>query len=339
MLGIHVAKKSKINGKNHKTMYTAIKDEIELLNINACQIFTHGPRSYNENKMNYSEIETFSNNNNINISIHGSYLSVSIWNVNKKNVNSPQSKKSIDHITDMLKSAKKINATGVVIHLPNKEPKYIVETMEVLSSVHDIYNTQTVTNIENIPMIILEMPASKPDNKTYETSEKLNHLCEMIKANKNITIKWELCIDTSHQWSCGIKMNEYHTWHSWLNNLTEYTRKKIRMIHLNGNSVQNFGKGKDVHEIIMSPQDGIWGDLITDEIKEFIKINRDKLDTDNKNFYLQLTDNEKKNIKNSSLGAIVDYAKKENIPLILEINRGEYIYTKVAIDIIKGLLH
>ncbi len=329
MIGIHIAKDSKIRNEKSKTMEDAIKRDIELLNINSCQIFTHGPRSYNRNQMDYIKIKKYCQLKNINISSHGSYLSVGIWKVNESNKNTAISKKNIAHIADMLKSINEIGGSGVVLHLPNNIPDVVEETMRILSENEDIkrYNKNAD--------IILEMPASKPDHRTYETSEKLQNLCDKLK---DININWSLCIDTSHQWSCGIKMNEPLIWHKWLSGLTDYVRNKIKIIHLNGNSLDNFGRGKDIHEIIMSPDDGIWGNLISEEMKDFIDREEKEIIKSGGDFFSYLSAQELSKINDSSLAEIIRYAKKNNIVLIMEINRGKFIYTKFAIDIIKSLL-
>ncbi len=333
MLGIHVAKDSKIKNAKSKTMLDAIKRDTQLLNLNAVQIFTSGPRSYNRNKMDYGAIKAHCRENNISISTHGTYLSVGVWKITRKNINSFVSKKVVNHIVDMLQSAKSLDATGVVIHLPNKCPDVIVETLAILSETKEIEAAQ-----HNGPYIILEMPASRPDARTYETAEKLNNLCNMIRQHKGITLKWCLCIDTSHQYSCGVNFGELHEWHSWISALTDYTICKIKIFHLNGNNAKNFGRGKDVHEIIMSPEDGVWRHLMSEEMLDFIERDGQEIIDENNNFYEHLSKGELKKIKESSLNAIVKFAKNNGIVLILEINAGNFIYTKFAIEILHGLL-
>lgn len=334
-VGIHVAKSSKIKNTAYKSMEDAIKAETQLLGLNAVQIFTSGPRNFKRNEMNYQKIKKYCDDEKINISTHGTYVSVGIWKINHKNKNAAEATKQIDHIIDLARSAKQLGGLGVVIHLPKRVPEEIVETLEVLSENKELSKLQ---NSGDGVLIVLEMPASKPDDKTYETADKLNHLCQLIHSNKNILIKWCLCIDTSHQWSCGIKMDEPHTWNAWLSDLSDFTRNKIKIIHLNGNSSSNFGRGKDVHEIIMSPSDGIWNHLMSAEMSDFIKENGKEIIKENNDFFTHLSNTELKKLKESSLYAIILFAKTRSIPLILEVNRGDFIYTKYAIDIIKGLL-
>lgn len=335
-LGIHIAKKSLIRDAKYKTMLDAIQAETQLLNLNACQIYSHGPRSYTKNPMSHQAIKKYCEEQKVDLSTHGTYVSVSIWKVNQKNKSSEESKKQIEHIKDMLSTVKQLGGSGVVVHLPKKLPEIIVETLEVLSENANLLKLRDSNG--GCPKLILEMPASKPDDKTYETSDKLNNLCELIHNNKKINLDWCLCIDTSHQWSCGIKMNERHSWNDWLADLTEFTRNKIEIIHLNGNSSVNFGRGKDIHEIIMSPTDGIWHNLMSEEMLNFIKTEGNTVIKEEDNFFDHLSESELEKIKNSSLYDVILFAKKRNITLILEVKRGDFIYTKYAIDIINGLL-
>ncbi len=338
-LGIHVAKTSKVCGSKYASMYDAIKEETEMLKLDACQIFTHGPRTYNRNHIEYEKIRRYCAESKIDISVHGSYLSVGIWKIKKNNKHITSSKKLMAHLIDTLASTKALGGGSVIIHLPNKPPNIIVETLEVLSENKEIEALQ----MNRGPFIILEMPASKPDENTYESADKLNNLCSMIcsasdKGKKTITLKWGLCIDTSHQYSCGINFGDQIIFRDWLGYLTDFTRHKIKIIHLNGNSEKNFKKGKDVHEIIMSPDDGIWHHVLSSRIKNSIKKKINSTVDDDYNFYTELKEIEIENLHRSSLYDLIEFAKRGDMVIILEINRGEYAYIKFAVDIIDGIL-
>jgi endonuclease IV len=321
MLGFHVSKTSKIDGKPSKSLEAAIKYEVETFNINAIQIFTAGPRNLNMNKVNYTAVKNYCEEQKVNISIHGSYLSIGVWK-------SPNSK-YIGHIVDMLESAKKIGAWGFVLHLPKDYPEKILEVLEIIAN-SDEFNS---IRDENIPYLILEMPASKPDNKTYETPEKLNHLCYLLERSKKLNaLKWCLCIDTAHQYSCGVDFDTQ--WNNWINTLSDFTKDKIHLIHLNGISPEHFKTGKDIHKIIMSPEDGIWGILLEDTTK-FIENNKEKII--NEGIWHQLSKSEQNKIHISSLASLVTFAKHRHIPLIMEINKEDLLYAKIALDITKHL--
>jgi endonuclease IV len=307
MFGIHIAKTSKISGKKCKSMLDAIKNETHNIGLDACQIFTHGPRSFKLNKIDEG-IKEYCEEEKISISVHSPYPATSIWSITKKDKNSEKSRKLINFVIESLTTSDNLGSFGVVFHLPNKSPEVVKETMEVLAEHIRDFKSK----------FILEMPASKPSETTYETPEKLNKLCSEIKHIPN----WCLCIDTSHQFSCGVNFAD--GWHSWISELSEFTKSKISMLHLNGNSTKHFNTGKDVHEIILSPEDGIWGNIITPETMEFIESGN-----------IELSEEDKQNIINSSLFEIIRYAKKNNIITIMEINRGELIHAQLAIKVIK----
>lgn len=75
------------------------------------------------------------------------------------------------------------------------------------------------------------------------------------------------------------------------------------MFHLNGSSAE-LGSGKDKHEAAFSSDDNIWCDIEPEK---------------------------------SGVRAIVEFAKKHNIPIICEINRGTESSIKTSIKLIKSL--
>jgi endonuclease IV len=328
-IGLHISKQSAIRNEVFKNMEDAVIDTVELFGLSSCQIFTHGPRNYAQNKMNYSKIKNYCAEKNIYISTHGSYVSTGIWKVTKENKETSYSQKQIKHIAGMIYSVKQIGGAGMVLHLPNKAKEVIFETLEVLSGIKEIN--------ESGVYIILEMPASKPSATTYETADKLNELCALIN-NEKITLQWCLCIDTAHQYSCGVSFSDLQVWRTWLSNLTEFVRNKIKLIHLNGISSKHFNTGKDVHEIIMAPTDGIWHHLMTPETLGFLNLNAEELVRNKSDLSIDISEDEFRKIQESSLGDIVEFSKKNDCALVMEVNAGEFIYAKFAIDIIKKLL-
>ncbi len=126
-------------------------------------------------------------------------------------------------------------------------------------------------------------------------------------------------------------MDDVIEWHNWLSALTDLTRSKIRLFHLNGNRANNFNRGKDIHEIIMSPQDDIWGALMSRGMRDYITSNP------NTNCADHIPAEEFQKIKESSLYAILHYAKQNRIPVILEINVEHTLYAKYAIDTVRRI--
>ena len=245
ILGVHVAKKSKVldDKKEEKKMSNAIMRDLDTLDLNAAQIFTYGPRFMVKNKMNYNDIKKICND--IDLTVHSTYGSVSIWKVNDDNKNTPVSQKAINSIKLQLESCASIGAWGLVLHITKHTPENISKVMKILKPFSEKLDVK----------IILEMVSSKADSKTYETPEKINVLTKMIGHNENW---WCWCVDTAHLWGAGVDIQHYNSMSKWLNDIKH--PEKIEMFHLNGSSAIK-GSGKDKHEIPFSSDDLIWGNI------------------------------------------------------------------------------
>jgi deoxyribonuclease-4 len=327
-LGIHVSKTMEVNGKSYKTILSGLKGESKGLNLSAISLFIIGPRNSKLVSMDYNNIDKYCIDNDITIWPHGSYTTAGIWNVTEKNINTEKSKAAIDTILSHLTTGEKLSAKGVVIHLPRHDLDSIIETMHILSN--EIDNSKPSS-----PYFTIEMPASKPsETLTYETPEKLNKLVKVLSDDKDITLKWNLCIDTCHLWAGGINIKK---WNLWKNDLSKDTKNKINLIHLNGAEARNFGTGKDHHITPLSLEDAIWGSLISKKSRDQINMiaNADLAKT---NLYDILTSDEHSNIKKSSLNSIVKFAKLKNISMIMEIKSEDYLNMKLALDVINHLL-
>jgi endonuclease IV len=246
-IGTHVSKISKVlnsPNKNRKTMEEAIQVETKVLGLDAAQIFTHGPRGHLRNSMDYDKIRELSKS--INLTVHSSYPSVAIWQINRRNKNEGISKRILSHILDQLKSCQNIGALGLVIHLPRRPIEDIVETMSAIEA--DLKNAK-------IP-IWLEMISSKAHPElTYETPKKLNKL---TKALVDIDPKvWGLCIDTAHVYGSGEDISSKKLQDKWFKGLSKEATKKIKQYHLNGTESE-LGSGKDKHAISFSIDDKIY---------------------------------------------------------------------------------
>lgn len=135
--------------------------------------------------------------------------------------------------------------------------------------------------------IMLEMTAVKPDpQKTYETPEKINNLVEEMKKINPTYENYSICVDTAHLWGAGIKVNDAETMHKWLKSIKHDC---IGLFHLNAGKLETFNTGKDKHQVLFSNDDDIWKTKLS-----------------------------------KSLVIISNFAKKNNIDAICEINRGDY---------------
>ncbi len=339
-IGCHISKNSSIIDKKdvgkYKTYLEAIKYETELLNMSAFSIFTVGPRTKNKVAgLAHNDIKKYCEDNNLKLYTHSSYIASGIWNVNKENRHEDKSQMYLRLIRDELLQGKQLGAKGVVVHYPRHPISTIVETMKILS---DCKIINAIRENSPVPKFTLEAPASRPHNDlTYETPEKINALIHALKSNKDITIDFDLCIDTCHQYAGGVSFKEANSWHNYANALSKETYDAINLIHLNGAYAKNYQTGKDGHVIPMSKDDAIWSHLISDEFRDYL----DRLDFEeinNINLYEKLSKSEITNLKNSSLYDIIKFVKTKDIAMIMEINVGHFNDSKAAMDIINGLL-
>lgn len=136
--------------------------------------------------------------------------------------------------------------------------------------------------------IYLEVPSVLPKNSHYETPEKLRHLFSNIRGKVDPgLIYYGLCIDTAHIWASGADISSFAKAADWLERLEQchdVIPPHAIMFHLNDNR-NPLGSGADEHDCLL--QGAIWGD------------------------YAQCPEK-------SGLAAFLDYARRFNIPTILE---------------------
>lgn len=344
-LGVHVAKVSHVLPnpyKNRKTMLEAIQIDTERLQLDCCQIFVSGPRSTKMNHMDYNAIKEYCNSKKINLYVHSNYISVGIFNVNKENKDTPKSKNLIKTIINQMDECDKLGSCGFVIHLSKKTPEETVKTLKLLYPLIKKFNTP----------LLLESPAKKPDDDlTYETPEKINNLTKLII--KNIPkLNWGWVFDTAHLYSAGIEMDSFNVVKKWLGDL-KYV-KYVKLFHLNGMSLDQFNTGKDVHQVIFSDADDIWNadchiddhrwaepnKVLTDsrsKINDFKNVNDFPKGNNSSSNKVAFSESSKKTIKKSSIWIIIQFAKKNNVDCVCEINRGNYKQIRFSIETLHKL--
>jgi endonuclease IV len=298
-VGIHSTKTSHILPapyKTRKTLLEAIKIDKEQLGIQTSQIFIQGPQNYHMAEIDDIKIKEYCDKNKMNLYVHSSYLTVGCWNINKDNVNEKKSINAIKCIVDQLKVCDKLNSKGFVVHLSKKTPAQIVNSLKIIYPIIKKYKTP----------FLFEQPAKKADgNLTYETSEKMNNLGNLVKTRfPKFDFGW--CVDTCHLWSGGIEINKKNIMSELINNINN-----IKLFHLNGGSDDIFNTGKDKHIIPFSDEDDVFKNSIKKDIET---------------------------TKKTNLGVITDYSKKNNIDLILEVNRGKLKDLKFAIEKLNALM-
>lgn len=135
--------------------------------------------------------------------------------------------------------------------------------------------------------LYLEPVASSPSKSHYITAENFSNLFKRISKIDPKLAFTGLCIDTAHLWSSGVDISSYEDADAWLLDLEAIAHvlpmDKIAL-HLN-DSAYNLGDGRDHHASLMKGH--IW--------EKFA-------DTPNE----------------SGLKAFIDFAKKHDIPVILE---------------------
>lgn len=193
--------------------------------------------------------------------------------------------KNIAHVKANMTTCQAIGAHGLVVHLPKRPVESIVAIMPAIT-----------TNASAKCPIILEMPSMHADpTKTYETPQKINTLIKEIEAlstarelrTPSDKIHFGICIDTSHVWAAGVSMRYYEETCNFFSAIDK--PDKIKLIHLNGTKI-DFNGGKDTHIIFGTAEDKIWHGI---------------------------------SWEHSGVRAVVEFCKRYNCPIILEINRGE----------------
>jgi endonuclease IV len=290
LLGVHVSKDSTVVEGKSKSLESAIRRDLDELGLNAAQIFVSNPRNGIIGKLDYNAISHATAD--IDLTVHGSYNTVSVWKLTRANAHTPSSQRIIGNFTKQIIATKATSAWCLVIHISKVTLPIITETMHVLLP---IAAKHKVT-------IGLEMISSKATAlTTYETPEKINLLVSAINAIGPVSKWYGIVVDTSHIHGAGVNVQSYHMMSHWLDLIKE--KKHIVMFHLNG-SYAECGSGKDKHAIIFSPEDLIWNKVKPEA---------------------------------SGVRAVVEYALKHNIVMIMEINRGSHASVVKAINIIKQL--
>lgn len=221
---------------------------------------------------------------NIEIFVHSSYLCVGVW----------KNPKMRFLLESELTTAESVGARGLVVHLQSVPPEQVAA---VCQEVHKKINFK-------VPLL-LETPAIKSTAENhYSKPETLKILSSLLKDSK---FDWGLCVDTSHLWASGVDISTAEAAEKWL---SIAPHEKIKLFHINSNHSRNFATGKDFHIIPLSAEDGIWGKFLGPSIVN--------------NFnWAKVTKEDKDLLMSSGLAAFIKFAKKNNIPCISEVNRGE----------------
>ena len=274
VLGVHVSRVSHVLTDDKKTyaLHDAILRDVSALGLNAAQIFTHGPRALQMTNYNVADVRDASDEIAA-LVVHSAYMLIQVW----------RSKWPLHKIREQLEVCADIGACGLVLHLNKQPPVNVVKVMQMLRPLAE------KTGV----LVLLEMTAMHASSHSYETPLKLNYITRSIGASW-----WSWCIDTAHIWAAGVNIRTYTAMRNWL---SEIIPGSIQLFHLNGSSAE-LGSGRDIHQIIFTPDDCIWHGV---------------------------------DPKQSGVRAIVEYALAANVPIICEINRGTG--AQQALNVIKTM--
>jgi endonuclease IV len=242
MLGIHISKIEE--GKKTLPLDESVAIMMKRLNINSCQIFTHGPRSLNECKF---DINSFvKKTTNVYVANHSPYIMVGIWNA----LTSPFHKKEfyLSAFTQMIKRTHEVGSDCFVLHITKSSINKIKLVVHQLKPILIKYKVK----------LGLEMVALKSCATTYETPEKINALIDAIGPDDY----YGIVVDTAHIWAAGFDCSTYKQMAKWLSGIKN--KSKIILFHLNGSQC-NIGSGKDKHALVFDSDDIIWNNISYEE--------------------------------------------------------------------------
>jgi endonuclease IV len=311
MLGIHVAKTSKVLESNkvdkdgnvkmkvRKTMFHAIKEEVEELKLTAIQIYTHGPRNYRANRMDHARIAQYVEEKKVALIVHGSYVSAGLWKVTEENKDSKKSKTAVDHLRSQLQTSQRVGARGLVIHVPRKP----------VDSMVDAFRTSTVRAViaeAEVPILLEMMPVKKGADvdKAYVTPEQVNALVNELEFLSSKS--WGICVDTAHLWGAGVAVSKKSDMQEWLDAIE--TPGMIKLFHLNGSQTDTWNSGRDVHHIVFGEDDDSFGATHT-----------------------------LKKAKKTGVAPIIKFCMAHSLPVICEINRGSEEDARASLRLINQI--
>lgn len=315
MLGVHVSKISKVvetiprrrkptkenpaKKRVRKTMVQAIRDDSNRLMLTAVQIYTHGPRNFKANQMDYEAIKGLTEE--LNISVHSTYATggshKGIWRVTEETKKQTGSRNNIRHFSDQLLACSRMGASGFVVHLPRKSAAAVAETLKV-----DLM--QEVIKKHGVPIMLEMIPVKdQAEGESFLTPDQINELIEEMEfMDDNL---WGICVDTAHLWGGGVDVSTAEAMQGWLDAIDD--RSMIKMFHLNGSEKKTWNSGRDVHIIAFSEED--------DMFRPF-----------------------KEEPKKSGVYPIVKFCMENKLPVICEINRGSEKDARASLQIINGLV-
>jgi len=230
-------KKQELNQMYHIGSHTSIND-FSLVNKLGCQtaqLFVSGPKNYK--MLNLETISENLKNSKVNsMFVHSSYVSRP-WG---------EKKIALKHIQDELYACDSFpEVKGYVLHLPKDSPEVIKEGLKNIVSMK-----------YKVPILLEPIGVKSHPTNTYETTEKINNLVDIIGFDYMKKHSIGFCIDTCHLFVTGQDVTYYDQVDLFLSKLRH--KSLIKLFHLNG-SLSDLGAGKDRHDYPFNETDKIWG--------------------------------------------------------------------------------
>lgn len=173
-----------------------------------------------------------------------------------------------------------IGAQGLVVHLAKKDAKTIAEALPSM-----LATTKTAR-------IFLEVECHKASDDTYESAEKLANLFEEVGKLEECAGRVGLCIDTAHLWAAGKDISGKKEMSDFLAAIDKIPNVAEVIVHLN-DQIWEKGSGRDEHAPLGYGM--IWGCYNGSGAGK-----------------------EESTLEDSGLAALLEWAQKGEISLILE---------------------
>jgi len=287
MLGNHINRDDRHLPITRYIQETISDYNVHSLNMSAAAIFVSNPRGLQIilKEDEGRELKQFIDKSKMTIIAHSSYVAF-LWNKEKKKANI-----YLSFVLKELAICKEYNISGLVIHLPKES---ILKKEYIKKIMHKLTNGANALETTGGPIIYLETPAIVPMYANYDTADKLSKLFHIIYKLGGSHL-FGLCIDTAHIWTSGNDISTYDGARRWFTELMDapYIPHDKIIIHLN-DSERELGHGPDKHASLTKGK--IW----------------EKYQT-------------RGQLKSSGLFFIMEFAKKYNIPLILERRNKEML--------------
>jgi endonuclease IV len=337
-VGCHIAKISKVptETKNKSIpLHKAIERDIFAHGLSMVQIYTHGPRNSRKNKFDAFKIKKFCQKHDIPLVVHTYHgFPHKFWKLGQ---DEKQDIWTLNHLKDQLQSCVEVGAEQLVVHLPDQPLKTMKRPLEIIANVILDFNIEIT--FENVPVKIDKKTKLPTNNISYP--ENVNAFVKMTETVlKNCS--WSLTIDTAHTWANGLNLGSKKQQDDWFKELSKQSTKRIGLFHLNGSDNKTFLKGRDKHIVPWAkynvdtttetnPETKTKTNPETKTKTGATKKSSKKIDTDQDHQYSPYKPTD------SGVQSIVNFAKKHEIGIICEINRGKIDQISKFFMILKSL--